>query len=299
MNDKNLKKDLELIVAHLLGKPISPGDLQKAVERVAVDAEAMALFEKLSSILSGGDDPIWLEAVAAARDGVITPEIADFLAGQKALAHLGSEIEAEVATLLAATTADEFVEPPPFPNFVEQFETRAKSETRQETQMKVTSQVIWEATKAAGQQILRLFTEIPVIIGRETASFGRLVDPLASVEIVSPSVRGREGEAQKLGQTLPLTSDELGLSLNLKIGPSSNDTATLSVQVFELSSQQPVRRARVSFRNIESDALESDITREDGTVTFQDIEIGRYMIEVRYLDKSLELPITFMPNVEV
>ena len=39
MNDKNLKKDLELIVAHLLGKPISPGDLQKAVERVAVDAE--------------------------------------------------------------------------------------------------------------------------------------------------------------------------------------------------------------------------------------------------------------------
>ena len=115
--------------------------------------------------------------------------------------------------------------------------------------------------------------------------------------VVLPAVRSKEKivSGKRLPQVLPIPAPEYDLSLKLKVGPVSGDQVTLSVEVINISSQQPLNRVRVSLQNSKNVDLESDLTRENGVVTFQNVEPGSYLVEVRYEGKILELPIILTP----
>jgi hypothetical protein len=159
---------------------------------------------------------------------------------------------------------------------------------------------VWESVATAGRQALRLFTEIPVLIGSDLARFGRLPAPLFASEITLPALRAKSGGSisTQLGQALPLSAREQGIALSLRIGPIAADKAALAIQVETLLTQRPLPRARVTICDTNQQPLESDLTGEDGLVTFQSIEAGRYIIKVSFKDKVLELPVTFTPVAE-
>jgi len=113
---------LELILARLLGKPVAPDELQAAVELAATDPEARALFERLESLLSWQDDPAWLEDIAAAREGVITLDVAYLMENRETLAQIAPGLLTHFDTLLKAPLEDDTPILPVFPSFGERSE---------------------------------------------------------------------------------------------------------------------------------------------------------------------------------
>lgn len=152
---------------------------------------------------------------------------------------------------------------------------------------------IWEDIMSAGQQVAHLFTEIRVLIGREAAYFGRLPRPLTPKLVAVPVAREKATEAEKPAQSLPLPSPEHDLSLSLTVGPVSEDKAALGVRVTQISSGQPLKRARVTVRDEDRRVLISELTHEDGRVIFPHLGSGDYLVEVKHQGRVWELPMTF------
>lgn len=287
MNDT--PQALTLLLAHLLGRQVMPAELQAALEWLAGNTDALSQFERLESLLAGSDDPEWLEAIAAASEGLPTPDVVEFLDRQERLGQITPEAAARFETLLASLDPNPEPFLPDFPTFAEQFEARQKKTSPQESPFP--GKAIWRTIETAGQQVVRLFTEVRVLMAGTGASFDRLPDLLTPT--VNPLPAGRAQPPTAVTHTLPLPSPEHNLALNLKIGPVAGDKATLSIQVKQFSSQQPVSRARVTLQSSLGQTLESDLTLEDGTVTFQYIEPGSYLVQIKLGDQVLELPITF------
>jgi len=152
---------------------------------------------------------------------------------------------------------------------------------------------IWEAVESAGRQVARLFTDVRVHVGREWASFDPLPRPLMPKLVAVPVVREEVTEAKRQAQALPLPSPEHDLSLSLTVGPVSGDEAALGVQVTRISSGRPLSRARVTVRDEQRRVLISELTHEDGRVTFPRIGSGSYLVEVKHQGRLWELPVTF------
>jgi hypothetical protein len=145
-----------------------------------------------------------------------------------------------------------------------------------------------------------LIAEIPVRFDRRMASFGSLPGLSLPQPVAVPVTRAQDPDRDKGGRTrvLPVPAPEHDLSLSLRVGPVAGDSVTVGVQVVRASSQQPLSRARVTIQDTEHQALESDLTRENGVVTFHDVAPGRYLIEIKHEGKVFELPITFVREEE-
>lgn len=152
---------------------------------------------------------------------------------------------------------------------------------------------IWESIELAGQEITRLFAEVRVRVGRRWASFDPLPRPLAPQWVAVPITREKAAEAKGQAQALPLPSPEHDVSLSLTVGPVSGDEAALGVQITRISTGQPLSRARVTMRDEERRVLISELTHEDGRVTFPHIGSGTYLVEVKHQGHAWELPMTF------
>jgi hypothetical protein len=155
---------------------------------------------------------------------------------------------------------------------------------------------IWERVAAAGERVLRLFTEVRIQMQRGQAAFGELPSPLAPARIALPAMRGargKPGEAQTRAQMLPLVSAEHDLAINLMIGPVSDGRASLTVQITRSSAGQPLAGVRVALRDEARRLLASERTQADGRTTFSHIGSGRYLIEVKQAGNAWELPLTF------
>jgi len=186
----------------------------------------------------------------------------------------------ELKALLLMERRGEFAQPPVEPAFDFSFLEAAPRRPS-----------IWQTIESAGQQVTRLFTELRVLIGREQVSFAQLPGSLSLAWAAVPAFR--EKGARPETQTLPLPAPEHDISLSLTVGPVSGDETAFSVQVTQTSSGQPLSRARVTVRDEQRRLLISDLTREDGRVTFPHIGSGSYLVEVKHQGRVWELPMTF------
>lgn len=186
----------------------------------------------------------------------------------------------ELKALLLMERRGEFAQPPVEPAFDFSFLEAAPRRPS-----------IWETVESAGQEITRLFTEVRVLISRERASFAQLPGSLSPAWAAAPALR--EKAARPETQTLPLPAPEHDISLSLTVGPVSGDETAFSVQVTQISSGQPLSRARVTVRDEQRRLLISELTHADGRVTFPHIGSGSYLVEVKHQSKVWELPMTF------
>ena len=144
------------------------------------------------------------------------------------------------------------------------------------------------------RQVERLGGDIQILVGQAAAVFGALPGMLApqafSLGLTRDAGQAAESAAQQL--TIPSTDDQV--SFGLKIGPVRDDKTTISIEI--TSAERAVKRARLTLRDSQRRMLESDLTRDNRPVTFQDIAAGHYVIEIKYRDRVWELPLTFAPQ---
>ena len=156
----------------------------------------------------------------------------------------------------------------------------------------------WDLLESARGQIRRLSSQVRIRVEQGMAFFDDfpavLVPEVSAIPVARSKSRNIE-EPQKI-QSLPISSPDLDISLSLKIGPAIENKANLTIEVSQTSTQEPVRRVRVTIFTSERQPLEGDLTREEGMVSFQNIEPGDYLVEVKYQGNVWQLPITFIPN---
>jgi len=143
--------------------------------------------------------------------------------------------------------------------------------------------------EAAGQ-VRKLFSEIVVTLGEKMASFGSLPPPLVPSPVPARALRAEGDEIQ--AQVLELPDPEANLVIDLIVGPVSAGEAALRLEIGQISPQQPISRARVTLYDAEHQLLASTLPGIDGTVTFDDMEAGRYIIRVKHRNRIWEFPVS-------
>ncbi len=187
----------------------------------------------------------------------------------------------ELKALLLMQRQGTFVEPPVEANFDFSFIPAPQPTS------------IWQMVEKAGREVKQLFTELRVVVEKGEAFFDQLPNPLKAEwdVVLMPSRRTSE---QKRVPLLLLPSPEHDLALHLMVNPPGpkEKEPVLIVDVKKHSSQQPVARARVTMRDKNHRMLESNVTREEGRVTFANVRSGTYLVEVKYKKQRWELSIT-------
>jgi hypothetical protein len=190
-------------------------------------------------------------------------------------------------TLLTMERQNELAEPPVEPTFdFSYLSTQADQES------------IWQMVEEAGHQALRLFSEIPIRLGQQMASFGRLGPQLKPQPIIMPATRTKQTGPERSGQRLSLVSAEHDVAFGLKIGPMSGRKTTVGIELAQASTQEPLRNARVTLRDNQKRMLESHTIRDSKEVTIQDLEMGSYLVEIKYKKQVWQLPLTLVPAQE-
>lgn len=181
-------------------------------------------------------------------------------------------------------------EPSPYPVFDTSF--------LQAREPSVAPRPIW-LTEAVEQEVRRLFTEISITIGRTAASFGQLAAPLTPQPVPVGAMREeRRPEGEEALQLLELPDPEANLAIELTVGPVTADKAAVSVEIGQMSPEQPIPRARVTLYDAEHQLLASTLSGDDGTAAFDDMDAGRYFIEIKHAGQVWELPVSLARPTE-
>lgn len=118
----NTQAEIKVLLTQLLGQPVDSSTLEDFFEQLANHPNPEAMLDHLQTLLSWEDDPEWLEAIAAARDGFMMTEVEEFLEERDALITMAPELVAQFDALLAIPAPDEHDLLPDFPTFAMQFE---------------------------------------------------------------------------------------------------------------------------------------------------------------------------------
>ncbi len=163
MKDQNEK--LKLILAYLLGISEATVDRQRDLDDLEIDPDVQALLERVERLFSVEDEPDWLEAMAAAREGLITPEIVQFLEDRAVWEKLDPDVVDQFDTLTALPPADAADLAPPYATFAEQLRVGQKKSppppSGKDTQptWQTAQGFKWQHIKEKGQTIIRLVAE--------------------------------------------------------------------------------------------------------------------------------------------
>jgi len=152
---------------------------------------------------------------------------------------------------------------------------------------------LWQVVERAGKQVTQLFTELRLVLGPQLARFDNLPTTLLPEWKQLPLATRTDAEYGRM-PLLSLPSHEHDMSLRLIVMPPKTEEldATLTVEVTQLSSGQPMARCRVTIRDRQYRMLESYMTQADGRVDFFNIQSGDYVLDIKYRGRVLQLPIT-------
>ena len=150
---------------------------------------------------------------------------------------------------------------------------------------------IWQVVERKKRQVTQLFTELRLLLKDGVALFDQLPNPLV-MEWASMPTASRTGEQKKERPLLSLPNMEHDLSLNLMVlPPTGKNEMGLRVEVSQFSSKKPLARVRVTLRDANYRMLESDLTQQEGQVSFTNLQPNHYVIEVKYRGRVLQMPI--------
>ncbi|MGB0383468.1 MAG: hypothetical protein ACPGWR_01470 [Ardenticatenaceae bacterium] len=187
----------------------------------------------------------------------------------------------ELKTLLVMARRGTFVEPPVEANFDFSFVPPPQPTS------------IWQVVERAGREVRQLFTELHIVVKKGAAFFDQLPNPLVAQWELVPMATRAEGEEEQ-EHVLEVPSGEPDLLFRYSVVPPTSDktTAELKVKVIQHSSQKPVARVRVTLRDEKGRMLESNMTRQDGLVSFVHVQPARYLLEVKFKKERWQIRVT-------
>lgn len=154
---------------------------------------------------------------------------------------------------------------------------------------------IWQVVEKAEREVKQLFTELRIVLQKGVAFFDQLPNPLvAEWEMASMATRAEALETRI--PVLSLPAPEHDVLLRVFVTPPASDeiAAELKVEAKQLSSQKALARVRVTLRDEKGSMLESNMTRQDGQVSFVHVQTGHYVIEVKFKKGRWKIPMAVM-----
>lgn len=143
---------------------------------------------------------------------------------------------------------------------------------------------LWTVTEA---NVRRLVTDVTAQLGTALVALASLPEALIPYHrrlapaFVFKARAVAEPELEDLVEVLDLPDREANVRIRLLMGPVQAGRGTVKVQVEELEPLRHVAHARVTLRDYEMHLLESIPTTSEGTVTFKDLKVGKYVIQVQ------------------
>jgi hypothetical protein len=151
---------------------------------------------------------------------------------------------------------------------------------------------LWEVTEV---NVRRLVAGITAQFGTRLVALASLPEELMPHRRLAPAFVPlrikdiREPRPEDLAEVLELPDPDENIRIKLLMGPVQGGRGVVMVQVEELQPLRPLSRVRVTLRNQKMHLLESAPTALDGTVTFKELHVGQYVIEVRRNESRWEL----------
>ena len=154
---------------------------------------------------------------------------------------------------------------------------------------------LWDVKEA---NVRRLVADITAQFGAKLVTLASLSETLMphrrlAPAFVLPRMKDlREPRSADLTEVLEFPDSEANICIKLFMGPVQNRHGVVMVQVEKLEPPGPLSRVRVTLRDQEMRLLESAPTALDGTVTFKELNVGQYVIEVRRNESRWELELS-------
>jgi len=151
---------------------------------------------------------------------------------------------------------------------------------------------LWEVKETNAR---RLVAGITAQFGAKMVALASLPEELMPYRRLAPAFVPlrikdiREPRPDDLAEVLELPDPDENIRIKLLMGPVQGGRGVVTVQVEKLEPLGPLSRVRVTLRNQEMHLLESAPTALDGTVTFKELHVGQYVIEVRRNESRWEL----------
>jgi hypothetical protein len=157
-------------LAYLFGQPIKPADIPTIIATLQNDPGLSADVEaQLKTLLSWKEDPAWLEAVAAYREGTLLPSIVTFLPLQDLLEEATPHLLTQFELLTTPAIEPEIDALPQMSGWIEQWQQQQADKTPQWLQA---IGYEWQFWRETGHIIIRLLKD-----GLQTSS--SLAAPIA------------------------------------------------------------------------------------------------------------------------
>jgi len=160
---------------------------------------------------------------------------------------------------------------------------------------------LWQRTEG---NVRRFAAEITAQLGAKFVTLPSLPEMLIPYRRPAPApvalrVKAiREPGIEELAEVLELPDPEANIRIRLLMGPVQAGRGTIMIQVEQLKPLRPLPRVRVTLRDQEMRLMESAPTAPDGTVTFRELAVGRYVIEVRHDGLRWELEFNLLKSRE-
>jgi hypothetical protein len=146
------------LLAYLFGQPNEPAVIPTIIATLQDDPVLSADVEaQLKTLLSWKEDPAWLEAVAAYREGTLLPSIVTFLPLQDLLEEATPHLLTQFELLTTPAIEPEIEALPPMPGWIEQWQQQQADQTPQWLQAVGYEWQFWRET---GRVVIRLLKDV-------------------------------------------------------------------------------------------------------------------------------------------
>ncbi len=145
------------LLTYLFGQPSEPAVIQTIIATLQDDPVLRADVEaQLKTLLSWKEDPAWLEAVAAYREGTLLPTIVTFLPLQDLLEGATPHLLTQFELLTTPSIEPEIEVFPQMPSWIEQWQQQQADQTPQWLQAVGYEWQFWRET---GRVVIRLLKD--------------------------------------------------------------------------------------------------------------------------------------------
>lgn len=166
---------------------------------------------------------------------------------------------------------------------------------------------LWQP--ALGERVWRLFTDLSIWLrgvganghtgdtsrAAAFAAFGALPPLLVPTPLpAAASAAFRTDAADWRPEVLMLPTPDAQLSIHLAVGPMVADRAMVMVKLLAVPSEQPLGDVHITLRNAQRQLLMGLVTKPDGTAVFEQLPLGRYLVQVRHDKHVWEIPLVIV-----
>ena len=250
---------LRNLLKQLLEKTMTVDELKTKMEEMVLEPETQALLERLTTAFQADEDPAWIEMVAAAREGLTTPELAAFTQDRAALQTLEPSLVALFDALIPPPDDDLLTGLPTFPTFAQQQAAALVSDPN------------WVETalahgRAWQNQVTGQWRQVQISLA------GLLTPPSASPALQGLMRDPADPASAPLGH-LSLAPDEANFDLELTLVPDAapSDESRCTVQAVITLHDRLGDFSGVTLNLLWGESVQTEVTDVQGQVTFTDL----------------------------